>query len=78
MKLVCIRLFNFQCYGSTPTEIYLDDLTVLIGPNGSGKTAALQALCRMFAFDPRLRQMVASDFHVQKPGEGNEEEKIMD
>ena len=75
MKLACIRLFNFQCYGPTPTEIYLDDLTVLIGPNGSGKTAALQALCRMFAFDPRLRKVVASDFHVQKPGDGNDEGK---
>lgn len=36
----------------------------LIGPNGSGKTAALQALCRLFAFDPALRRIKKSDFHV--------------
>lgn len=36
----------------------------LIGPNGSGKTAALQALCRLFAFDPSLRRIRRSDFHV--------------
>ena len=64
MKLDKLRLSCFQSYGSTSTEISLDDLTFLIGPNGSGKTAALQALCRMFAFDPSLRRIRKSDFHV--------------
>lgn len=39
-------------------------MTFLIGPNGSGKTAVLQALSRMFAFDPSLRRVQRSDFHV--------------
>ncbi|MDF5004210.1 AAA family ATPase [Vibrio parahaemolyticus] len=64
MKLDKLRLSCFQSYGSTSTEMSLDDLTFLIGPNGSGKTAALQALCRMFAFDPSLRRIRKSDFHV--------------
>ena len=45
-------------------EIGLEEITYLIGPNGSGKTAALQALCRLFGFDPSLRRILRSDFHV--------------
>ncbi|MCK2043632.1 AAA family ATPase [Chromohalobacter sp. TMW 2.2308] len=64
MKLETIRLCNFQSFGAQPEELGLDDISFLIGPNGSGKTAALQALCRMFAFDPSLRRILRSDFHV--------------
>ena len=64
MKLQTIRLSNFQSFGEAPTEIRLEEITYLIGPNGSGKTAALQALCRLFAFDPSLRRILRSDFHV--------------
>lgn len=64
MKLQSIRLFSFQSFGPEPTELTLNDITYLIGPNGSGKTAALQALCRLFAFDPSLRRIRRSDFHV--------------
>lgn len=64
MRLQTIRLSNFQSFGATPTEIRLEEITYLIGPNGSGKTAALQALCRLFAFDPSLRRVLRSDFHV--------------
>jgi len=64
MKLQMIRLSNFQSFGETQTEIALEDITYFIGPNGSGKTAALQALCRLFAFDPSLRRILRSDFHV--------------
>lgn len=70
MKLQAIRLSNFQSFGEDPTEITLEDITYLIGPNGSGKTAALQALCRLFAYDPSLRRILRSDFHVPS----NEEE----
>lgn len=64
MKLQTIRLSNFQSFGEAPTEFALEEITYLIGPNGSGKTAALQALCRFFAFDPSLRRILRSDFHV--------------
>ncbi|MFZ1752706.1 MAG: AAA family ATPase [Caldilineaceae bacterium] len=64
MKLHTIRLSNFQSFGEGPVELVLEDITYLIGPNGSGKTAALQALCRLFAFDPSLRRVQRSDFHV--------------
>ena len=64
MKLCTLRLCNFQSFGGQITEIGLEEITYLIGPNGSGKTAALQALCRMFAFDPSLRRILRSDFHI--------------
>lgn len=64
MKLQTIRLSNFQSFGAAPTEIRLEEITYLIGPNGSGKTAALQGLCRLFAFDQSLRRILRSDFHV--------------
>lgn len=64
MKLQRIRLINFQSFGSEQTEIDFENLVFLIGPNGSGKTAVLQALCRMFAFDPSMRRIQKTDFHV--------------
>jgi len=75
MKLQSIRLFSFQSFGPEPTELPLNDITYLIGPNGSGKTAALQALCRLFAFDPSLRRIRRSDFHVPYDEEEAPEER---
>ncbi|MEW8073656.1 MAG: AAA family ATPase [Candidatus Thiodiazotropha sp.] len=64
MRLHTLRLSNYQSFGEEPTELSLEDITYLIGPNGSGKTAVLQALCRLFAFDPSLRRIQRSDFHI--------------
>ncbi|MFD2256874.1 AAA family ATPase [Luteolibacter algae] len=64
MKLQKLRISNFQSFGPDTVELDFNDLTFLIGPNGTGKTAALQALCRMFAFEPNLRRIHKSDFHV--------------
>lgn len=64
MKLQKLKIANFQSFGPDGVEVGLDDLTFFIGPNGSGKTAVLQALCRMFAFDPALRRVMRSDFHI--------------
>lgn len=44
--------------------IAFEGMTFLIGPNGAGKTAVLQALARLFAFDPNLRRARRTDFHV--------------
>lgn len=64
MKLQSIRLSNFRCFGPESTELSFEDLTFLIGPNGSGKTAIMHALCRLFAFDPSLKRIQKADFHV--------------
>ena len=75
MKLETIRLSNYQSFGVEPTELSLEDITYLIGPNGSGKTAVLLALCRLFAFDPALRRIQRSDFHVPSDEEVVPEER---
>lgn len=64
MKLHALRISNFHSFGAVPVEIPLEEITYLIGHNGAGKTAVLQALCRLFAFDPSLRRILRSDFHV--------------
>lgn len=64
MKLCHLRLRNFQSFGPTPTEIDLSRLTFVLGPNGSGKTAVLQALARLFSPVPSMRRVQSSDFHV--------------
>lgn len=64
MKLHSIKITNFQSFGEEPTELTLEEITYLIGPNGSGKTAVLQALCRLFAFDSSLRRVKRTDFHI--------------
>ena len=75
MKLQSIRLSNFQSFGMETTELTLEDTTFLIGPNGSGKTAALLALCRLFAFDPSLRRIQRSDFHIPQDEQVPPEER---
>ncbi len=64
MKLTRLRLSNFQSFGHGPTDIVLDAMCYLLGPNGTGKTAVLQALARLFGFDPSLRRVRRTDFHI--------------
>ncbi|HEM7416065.1 MULTISPECIES: hypothetical protein [Citrobacter] len=64
MKLETIRLSGFQSFGREPTKLTLEDVTYLISSNGSGKTAVLQVLFRLFAFSPTLRRVQRSDVHV--------------
>ena len=75
MKLHSIRLFNFQSFGDEISELSLENVTYLIGPNGSGKTALLQALCRLFGFEPSLRRIQRSDFHVPFNEENEPDER---
>ncbi|HID4131204.1 ATP-dependent nuclease [Enterobacter hormaechei] len=75
MKLEVVRISGFQSFGPEPIEVSLENITYLIGPNGSGKTAALQALCKLFAFDPALRRIHRSDFHVPYDEEEVPEER---
>ena len=39
-----MRLSNFQSFGEETTEIQLDKITYLIGPNGSEKTPNMRVL----------------------------------
>lgn len=64
MRIRTLRLKNFQSFGPVPTEIGLSQITFVLGPNGSGKTAALVALARLFSPLPALRRIYLEDFHV--------------
>ena len=65
MLLEKMLLQNFRCFGSIPEEIHFDSgLTALVGDNGSGKTATLLALQRMFGVQTRHQRLVRQDFHV--------------
>lgn len=64
MKLARLRISNFQSFGQQATSVDFEAMTFLLSPNGSGKTAVLQALARLFGFDPSLRRIRETDFHV--------------
>ncbi len=63
MILDKVRIKGFQSFGEK-TEFDLKSITYVLGPNGSGKTAFLQALSRMFAYESALRKLKKSDFFV--------------
>ncbi|MEW6279278.1 MAG: AAA family ATPase [Candidatus Eremiobacterota bacterium] len=65
MRLDKLTLSGFRCFGPEPTVIEFEpDLTVFIGANGTGKTAVMQALARMFGAGGRGRGLQREDFHV--------------
>ncbi|MGL4829873.1 MAG: ATP-dependent nuclease [Vibrio sp.] len=50
---------------SHPQTIEFDpELTIFIGHNGTGKSAALEALNKLFSIDHSLRGILPSDFHL--------------
>lgn len=64
MKLQKLVIKGFRCFGTEGTTIaFEDDTTMLVGPNGTGKTAALAALARMFSAQGRGRGLVRTDFN---------------
>lgn len=73
MKLKTLRLYNFQSFGTDAEPIDLAAMTFMVGPNGAGKTAILQALARLFAFDPNLRRVQRSDFHITAEDQAKEQ-----
>ena len=67
MKLAYLRIQNFRCFGPSAATVDMSgDVTALIGGNGSGKTALLMALSRMFGVTQGQRTIVQSDFHVPR------------
>lgn len=70
MKIETITLSNFRCFGADPVVISLqENLTALVGNNGSGKTAVFMALARLFGTSAAQRALRKSDFHI----EGNQD-----
>ena len=59
-----LTIKNFRCFGDAPETLELDYLTALIGANGSGKSAILLALARLFGVSQAERRLQPDDFHV--------------
>lgn len=65
MHIERINLQNFRSFGPKCQSIAVDpDLTTLVGANGSGKTALMQALQRMFGISNEQRSIRRQDFHI--------------
>jgi predicted ATP-dependent endonuclease of OLD family len=60
-----LTLAGFRCFGPAPIKIDLgESLTAFVGVNGSGKTAVMQALQRLFGVTGDQRRVRLQDFHV--------------
>lgn len=68
MKIVSLQLKGFRCFSPEGQTIRLDGMTCFVGPNASGKTAAMMALVRMFGERQADRSVTKGDFHIP-PGE---------
>lgn len=66
MKLKKMILKNFRSISDDEQVIDFENLTMLIGNNSVGKTAALSALNKLFSNIPNERVLKRSDFHLPK------------
>lgn len=64
MRIASLAITNFRCFGAAPETLNLGDLTALVGANGSGKSAALHALVRLFGTAQNERTLTYADFHL--------------
>lgn len=64
MKIESITIRGFRCFDEEGQTIHFDDLTCFVGPNASGKTAAMMALVRVFGETKTQRQIIPTDFHL--------------
>ena len=65
MRLESVTLSGFRCFGNDPITLPLSaEITAVVGPNASGKTALLQALTKLFGIGRAQRTINRSDFHV--------------
>lgn len=66
MKISLITIKGFRCFNDIGQTIPFDQLSCFVGPNGSGKTAAMIALSRLFGESRAERQILPSDFHLSE------------
>jgi ABC-type branched-subunit amino acid transport system ATPase component len=77
-----VTLQNFRCFGPDPTTVTLGaDLIALIGANGAGKTAFIEALRRLFGVTREERTLARADVHFgpdEKPETVESREIVID
>lgn len=66
MQLKKLYISGFKSISNdTPQTIYLEhEITTFIGHNGAGKSAAMEALNKLFSIDHSLRGLTTNDFHI--------------
>lgn len=65
MNIESLWVKNFRSFGSDGQHLSIEpDLTALVGANGAGKTALMQALQRMFGISNEQRMIRRQDFHI--------------
>jgi putative ATP-dependent endonuclease of the OLD family len=64
MHIESLTLQNFRCFGPDSTNVTLGpDVTALIGANGAGKSAFIEALRRLFGLTREERTLTRVDVH---------------
>lgn len=66
MRISSLTFCGFRCFAEEPVTISLNEMTAFIGPNGSGKTAAIIGLVRLFGESPSQRQVHGTDFFLNQ------------
>lgn len=78
MHIERISLKNFRSFGPEGQSVAVDpDLTTLVGANGSGKTALMQALQRMFGISNEQRTIRRQDFHIPSSEEDSPSKRTL-
>lgn len=65
MKISKLSISGFRCFDENPNKVFLDSLTTFVGKNGTGKTAALVALSKMFGIGSYDRTVTKDDFYIE-------------
>ena len=75
LRLESVTLSGFRCFGNDPITVPLStEITAVVGPNASGKTALLQALIKLFGTNRAQRTINRSDFHVAADADPDDRE----
>jgi putative ATP-dependent endonuclease of OLD family len=65
MYIESLNFTSFRCFGPQGQRIDLEPgLTAFVGANGTGKTALMQAMLRLFGITADQRRVRRQDFHV--------------
>ncbi len=78
MRIELLTISGFRCFGIEPTTIeFSEDITTFVGTNGTGKTAALMALARMFGLTGEQRAIVKQDFYCKPEDRDGDADRLL-